>query len=161
MLDKEFEKALRKIPAQLDAINKSWKELSETKKFSNKLNQLNGLIVSYMYTGMDVEFYDEYPLINMSILFNAIQNSTSLEEVYQYCCNVERLYKKVPAIKRTQIVKYAGYEFKVERIALEPGFETEINNMMKTQIWEKFSKDNVMQYVPYVSLDYQGVLDLL
>ena len=118
------------------------------------------MIVSYMYTGLDVPFNDNYPLVNMSILSNAIEHSNSLRSIYEYCCNVEKVYRNVPTITRKNKVYYAGYEFEVQNVALSPEFETKINDMLNEQIQHKFINNNILYYVPYMAIDYNDILDM-
>jgi hypothetical protein len=151
---------MKKIPDQLDSIQKSWDILSQKYKLPTAIKELHGMIVSYMYTGLDVPFNDNYPLVNMSILSNAIEHSDSLLHIYEYCCNVEKVYKKVPTVARKNKVTYAGYEFEVEDIALNPEFEEKINHMLKKQIHNKFINNGMLYHVPYLTIDYNEILDI-
>lgn len=160
VLDREFKNALEKIPEQLYAIQKSWDTLSRKYEISMEVKEWYGIIVSYMYTGWDVPFSDDYPLVNMSILLNAINHSDSLYGIYKYCCNVEKVYRSVPIVKQKSRVQYADYEFEIQDIALKPEFETKINNMLKKQISQKFLEGNLLHYVPYMAIDYNEVLDI-
>lgn len=160
VLDAEFNKAMKKMSDQLEAIQKSWNTLSQEYKLSTEIKELHGMIVSYMYTGWDVPFNDKYPLVNMSILSNAIEHSDSLRSIYEYCCNVEKVYKNVPTLTRKNKVYYAGYEFEVQDVALSPEFETKINHMLKEQIHHKFINNGMLYYVPYMAIDYNDILDM-
>lgn len=160
VLDAEFNKAMEKMPNQLVAIQKSWSMLSPKYELSTEIKELHGMIVSYMYTGYDVPFNDSCPLVNMSILSNAIEHSDSLLDIYKYCCNVEKVYKNVPTVTRKNKVYYAEYEFEVEDIALTPEFETKINYMLKEQIHHKFINNSMLYHVPYMAIDYNCILDM-
>lgn len=160
VLDAEFNKAMKKMSDQLEAIQKSWNNLSQKYKLSTEMKELHGMIVSYLYTGWDVPFNDNYPLINMSILSNAIEHSDSLRSIYEYCCNVEKVYKNVPTLIRKNKFYYAGYEFEVQDVVLSPEFEAKINNMLKEQIYHKFINNGMLYYVPYMTIDYNNILDM-
>lgn len=160
VLDTEFNKAMKKMPNQLDAIRKSWNTLSQEYELPTEIKELHGMIVSYMYAGWDVPFNDNYPLVNMSILSNAIEHSNSLLSVYKYCCNVEKVYKNVPTITQKNNLFYAGYEFEVEDVALIPEFETKINHMLKKQIRHKLINNGALYHVPYMAIDYNDILDM-
>ena len=160
VLDEEFKKAMKKMPEQLDAIKKSWDSLSQEYKLPTELNELHGMIVSYMYTGCDVPFNDDYPLVNMSILSNAIVHCGSLHSIYKYCCNVESVYKNIPIVIQNRTVQYAGYEFDVQDVAINPEFETKINRMLKEQIHHRFINNGMLYYVPYMAIDYNDILDM-
>ena len=160
VLDVEFNKAMGKMSAQLEAIQKSWDKLSQEYKLPTEIKELHGMIVSYMYTGMDVPFNDNYPLVNMSILSNAIEHSNSLHNIYEYCRTVEKVYRRVPTIIRKNKVYYAGYEFEVQDVALSPKFEEKINYMLNEQIYHKLINNNMLYYVPYMAIDYNDILDM-
>lgn len=160
VLDVEFNKAMGKMSAQLEAIQKSWDKLSQEYKLPTEIKELHGMIVSYMYTGMDVPFNDNYPLVNMSILSNAIEHSNSLHNIYEYCRTVEKVYRGVPTIIRKNKVYYAGYEFEVQDVALSPKFEEKINYMLNEQIYHKLINNNMLYYVPYMAIDYNDILDM-
>lgn len=159
-LDKEFAKAMKKMPDQLSAIQKSWDKLSIDYALPTEIKELHGIIVSYMHTGWDVDFNDKYPLVNMSILANAIKHNNSLSSIYEYCSNVEKVYKNVPVVVRKNKYCYASYYFEIEEVALDPEFETKINHMLKEQIFNKLINDNMVHYVPYLDIDYNDILDM-
>ena len=48
VLDTEFNKAMKKMPNQLDAIRKSWNALSQEYELPTEIKELHGMIVSYI-----------------------------------------------------------------------------------------------------------------
>lgn len=77
VLDTEFNKAMKKMPNQLDAIQKSWYTLSQEYKLPTDIKELHGMIVSYMYTGWDVPFNDNYPLVTLKS-YNVYSNKQKM-----------------------------------------------------------------------------------
>ena len=106
-LDNELIKAQRKMKDQLYAIKENSEEVMHLLKLDYKINKIDGIIVSYLYTGTDVDISEEYPIISLLTVKDAIKNATSINEIYAFCQKSEKKYACIPLVKKNVIREYA------------------------------------------------------
>lgn len=152
ILDKELEKALEKLPEQLNAISADWKKLKKQYSLQYDMNKIYGIIVSHHYTGVDVEIRPDTPIVSSSNLFESISEAKSFKQIYTGCREIDELYPKIDFIQRDFTVNFAGYRFHLFEECLNPMCEIIVRESYKKQI-----KRNLASSVP---TSYSNLKDL-
>lgn len=134
VLDKELNKALEKIPKQLNAISEDWEKLKKKYNLQCNLNKIYGVIVSHYYTGVDVEIKPETPIVSSSDLFESIAEAKSLKDIYYGCREIDELYPKIDFIQSEFTVNFAGYKFHLYEECLNPICEILVKESFKNQV---------------------------
>lgn len=159
VLDEEFRKALKKMPNQLEAIQNAWKSKKEKNKDINQINKIQGVIVSYLYTGTNVEVSKSIPIINISTVLAAIRKNKTLDGIYKYCMEMDNASRIIPFVTRKEQIEWAQEVFEVELMLLEPKFEASMNQEVATQIGKRLIKDGVVNKIQYDSIEYSYMMD--
>lgn len=134
VLDKELNKALEKIPKQLNAISEDWERLKKQYNLQCNLSKIYGVIVSHYYTGVDVEINPETPIVSSSDLFESIAEAKSLKDIYNGCREIDELYPKIDFIQSKFAVNFAGYNFHLYEECLNPLCEILVKESFKNQV---------------------------
>ena len=151
-LDREIKKAQRKMKEQLLAIHESGDEVIRLMGLDHRLNKLYGMIASYLYTGTDVGFDDECPIISLSTLKEAINNSEQISEIYDFCRTIEKRYTDVPLVKKKVVRPYANMNFELTKKVFAPDFEEKANKRIWNQVIKAMDSGIALKSVRYIDL---------
>ena len=128
-------------------------------KSNCKINKIHGMIVSYLYTGTDVEILEEYPIVSLLTVKEAIKQSTNISELYDFCQKSEKRYASVPVVKEDIIEEYANMKFKITKTVLNPEFEKKANNYILKQVRKSIEKGYALKSVEYKELNLNDIMD--
>ena len=140
-VDEELNKALDKMPDQLDAIRDNWEILKSTYKFQYNLKELCGIIVSHRYLGYDVPISEITPIVSSPTLYESIAEANTLYEVYKGCREVDEIYPNVKFLSRELVSDFAGYKFHFDVECLEPAFEINFIETCKNRAYREITLD--------------------
>lgn len=158
-LDRELEEAQRKMKDQLYAIKENSEEVKYLLKSGCKINKIDGIIVSYLYTGTDVAISDEYPIISLLTVKEAIRNATSINEIYGLCQKSEQKYACVPLVKKTVIREYAKMKFQITKKVFDPVFEKKANERIFDHVAKSIDAGIVLRRVRYKELNLSDIVN--
>ena len=158
-LDKELQVAQKKMKDQIYAIEYNNEEVMHLIKSNCKINKIHGMIVSYLYTGTDVEILEEYPIVSLLTVKEAIKQSTNISELYDFCQKSEKRYASVPVVKEDIIEEYANMKFKITKTVLNPEFEKKANNYILKQVRKSIEKGYALKSVEYKELNLNDIMD--
>jgi desulfoferrodoxin (superoxide reductase-like protein) len=122
-LDEEFRTAFAKLPKQLKAIESDWSNIKRIYDINCDIKHLYGIILSYEYTGLDVEIHPEYALVNTNIFYESLGFATNLRELFVECKDTDNVYQKAKIIGRPFEFKFGEYTFETEIECFDPRFE--------------------------------------
>ena len=158
-MDRELEEAQRKMKDQLYAIKENSEEVKYLLKSGCKINKIDGIIVSYLYTGTDVAISDEYPIISLLTVKEAIRNATSINEIYGLCQKSEQKYACVPLVKKTVIREYAKMKFQITKKVFDPVFEKKANERIFDHVAKSIDAGIVLRRVRYKELNLSDIVN--
>lgn len=138
-VDEELNKALDKMPDQLDAIRDNWEILKSTYKIQCDLKEIHGIIVSHRYLGYDVPISEITPIVSSPTLYESIAESNTLYEVYKGCREVDEIYPNIKFLSRELVSDFAGYKFHLNVECLEPAFEINFIEICKNRAYRELS----------------------
>ena len=157
-LDSELRKAQKKMRDQLYAIRENSEDVMHLLKSDCKLNRIKGLIVSYLYTGTDVCISDEYPIISLLTVKEAIENATSISEIYDFCKKSEKKYANVPLIKKNVVMEYANMKWEITKKVFDPVFEKKANKYIYAQVAKEIEAGIALKRVKYKELNLNAII---
>lgn len=157
-LDSELRIAQKKMEDQLYAIRENSEDVMNLLKSDYKLNSIKGLIVSYLYTGTDVCISDEYPIVSLLTVKEAIENAASICEIYDFCQKSEKKYANVPLIKRNVVMEYANMKWEITKKVFDPEFEKEANKYIYAQVVKEIDTGTVLKRVKYKELNLNSII---
>lgn len=146
VLDKELQKALDKIPDQLEAISKDWQSLKVQNNLTYDMKEIYGIIVSHHYTGYNVEIRPETPIVSSSNVFESIAEASCIKEVYNGCREIDELYPTITFVKKELPMMFAGYTFHLYEEALNPLCEIVVRESFKKQVWNSLKSTVPISY---------------
>lgn len=152
ILDKELNKALNKMPDQIDAIKQGWDYIKSNYNIDVELVEINGVIASHHFTGFDVNENNEVPITTFTTLHESIIDSTNLKEIYIGCCEHETICSNIKFISKEMLIDYANYKFEVENECLDPAFEIMFIDSYRKQITKKVFNNRPKQYATIADL---------
>lgn len=152
VLDTELEKALDKIPKQLEAIRNDWENIKKNYKVDCELNEIYGVIVSHRYTGVNVEIRPETPIVSASTLFECIAEAGCLKDIYLGCREIDEIYPKIDFIKKELVMEFAGYRFHL--------FEECLNPLAEIVVTESYKKQIIKNIKSSIPEKYNSIRDL-
>lgn len=122
-LDEEFKIAFEKLPKQLKAIESDWSNIKRNHDINCNIKHLYGIIMSYEYTGLNVEIHPEYALVNTNIFYESLGLAKNLKELFMECKDIDNVYKEAKIIRRPFKFKFGEYTFETEIECFNPEFE--------------------------------------
>lgn len=158
-LDTELIKAQKKMKDQLYVIKENSEEVMNLLKSDCAINKIDGIIVSYLYTGTDVEISNEYPIISLLTVKEAIKCANSLNEIYEFCQMSEKQYVGVPLVKRNVIREYAKMKFRITKRVFNPVFEKRANERIYDHVVKSIDAGIALKRVRYKELDLNDIVD--
>lgn len=157
-LDSELKEAQRKMKAQLYAIKENSDAVMRLLKSDCEIKKIDGIIVSYLYTGTDVDISDEYPIISLLTIKEAIKNAKELNEIYDFCQKSEKKYACVPLVKREIINEYAKMKFVITKKVFDPVFERMANKYIFEHVVKSIDAGFALRRVRYKELDLNSIV---
>lgn len=157
-LDDELIKAQKKMKDQLYAIKENSEEVMYLLKSDCKINKIAGIIVSYLYTGTDVDISDEYPIISLLTAKEAIKNANGINEIYDFCQKSEKKYAGVPLVKKNVIREYAKMKFKITKKVFDPVFEKRANERIFDHVVKSIDAGVALKRVRYKELNLDDII---
>lgn len=158
-LDSELKKAQKKMKEQLYAIKENTQEVMHLLKSDCKINNIKGVIVSYLYTGTDVDILDEYPIISLLTVKDAIESAHSIDEIYDYCQKSEKKHSSVPLVIKNIDVEYAKMKFTITKKVFDPEFERKANQQIYRRVVEAIDAGFALKRVQYKRLNLSDIVD--
>ncbi len=158
-LDNELIEAQKKMKDQLYAIKESNEKVMQLLKSDCKINKINGVIVSYLYTGTDVEISDEYPIVSLLTVKEAINCATDINEIYDFCQKSEKKYTCVPLIEKSSILEYAKIKFKITKKVFDPVFESKANECIFSHVVKSMDAGDALRRVGYKELNLNDIVN--
>ena len=158
-LDKELIDAQRKMKDQLYAIIKNSEEVMHLLKSTYKIEKIKGLIVSYLYTGTDVDISDEYPIVSLLTIKEAIQNATNVYEIYEFCQKSEKKYSCVPLVEEKVVRDYAKMKFQITKTAFDPTFEKKTNERIFNHVAKSIDDGIMLKRVKYKEMNLNEIIN--
>lgn len=157
-LDKELIKAQKKMKDQLLAIKENSEEVKRLLNSDCKINKISGIIVSYLYTGTDVSISEDYPIVNLLTIKEAIRNATSLNEIYDFCQKIEKKYACIPLVKTNIIRNFKNLKFEMTKKVLEPTFEKNTNEHIFRHVVKSIDAGIALKRVRYKELNITDII---
>lgn len=159
-LDNELREAQKKMKDQIYAIKENSEEIMNLLQTDCKINRIHGIIVSYLYTGTDVDISDEYPIVSLLTVKEAIMKSTDVNGIYDFCQRSEKNHASVPIVKREVISEYANMKFKMTKTVLNPKFEKNANDKIYLQVKNAIEEGNVLKRVAYKDMILNDIIEV-
>jgi hypothetical protein len=122
-LDEEFKSAFEKLPKQINAIESDWSNIKRNHDIKCNIKHIYGIILSYEYTGLDVEIHPEYALVNANTFYESLGFAKNLKTLYMECKDTDDVYKKAKIIRRPFKFNFGEYTFETEIECFDPEFE--------------------------------------
>lgn len=157
-LDSELRKAQKKMKDQLYAIKENSEEVMYLLKSNCKINRINGLIVSYLYTGTDVCVSDEYPIVSLLTVKEAIENAESVKAIYDFCQKSEKKYANIPLVTKNVIMEYANMKWELPKKVFDPIFEKKANEYIYGQVVKEIDAGIALKRVRYKELNLNSII---
>lgn len=158
-LDRELKQAQIKMKDQLYAIKENGEEVMLLLKSDCKINKINGIIVSYLYTGTDVSISDEFPIISLLTVKEAIKSAAGINEIYNFCQKSEKKYACVPLIKKNVIREYAKMKFRITKKVFDPVFERKANERIYDHVVKAIDAGIALKRVKYKELNVNDLVN--
>ncbi len=134
ILDREFNKALDKMPQQIEAIKYGWSKLQEIYDFDIENKDIEGIISSHHYTGFDVEIDPKFPIVTYTDIYEGIVKAETMEDIYKICKSNDLIYPTIPLISKKQDFNFSNYVFEVELECLHPKFEIDFLKSYRKEV---------------------------
>lgn len=158
-LDRELIKAQKKMKDQLYAIKENSEDVKCLLKSDCRISQIDGIIVSYLYTGTDVDISEEYPIISLLTVKEAINTATGIKEIYDFCQKSEKKYAGVPLVKKNVIREYAKIKFKITKRVFDPVFEKKANKVIYEHVVKSIDAGVALKRVRYKELSLNDIVN--
>jgi len=133
-LDEQLSLAMDKMPEQLLAIERNWKELKSKYKIAVDLKLLKGVICSHHYIGYNVRIDSVVPIVNTNTLYQSIAESKTILDIYSGCKEIDSLYPNLRFLKSDINIPFAGIVFSTQLECLDPFFEMQFIFAMREQV---------------------------
>lgn len=130
-LDKELSKALKKLDDQIRDIEYNWDNLKKVHNINCDINRIEGFILSYNYLGTSVEINEKYKILNNSLFYEALINSSNIEELIKECKDVDTVLTQTIVDKDNITFEFANKVFSIDILTMSEGVEKliqDINN---------------------------------